>query len=132
MISGIHGFNHRSAFSTWLHRITMNTACSFLKRRKRNPVENREEPPDPPAVSLSQPAATAMAREMNDQVAAALAECSPSLRAAIVLIGIYGMSVREAAHAARCLAATMYWRVHLAELAPNCISSNNLPLRVGH
>lgn len=33
VIDGIHSFNHRAAFATWLPRITMNTTCNFLKRR---------------------------------------------------------------------------------------------------
>jgi len=92
----------------------MNTACNFLKRRGRNPVENREEPPDSPAARHSRPDETAMARERSDEVAAALAELSPSLRAAIVLTGLHGMSVQEAARVEGCLAATLYWRVHQA------------------
>ena len=114
VIGSIHGFNHRAAFSTWLHRIAMNTACNFLKRRARNPVEHREEPPDALVARHSHPDEAAMAREMKDDVAAALGELSPSLRAAIVLTGIHGMSVEEAARAEGCLAATMYWRVHQA------------------
>ena len=114
VMAGIHGFNHGSAFTTWLHCITMNTTCNFLKRRKRSPVEHREEPPDPPAARHARPDETAMARESDAQLRAALAELSPSLRAAIVLTTIHGMSVREAAQAEGCLAATLYWRVHQA------------------
>ena len=114
VIDGIHSFNHRSAFATWLHRITMNTTCNFLKRRTRNPVEHREAPPDLSVARHSHPDETVMSREADAQLTAALAELSPPLRAAIVLTTVHGMSVREAAHAEGCLAATLYWRVHQA------------------
>ena len=114
VIDGIHGFGHRSAFATWLHRITMNTTRNFLKRRTRNPVEHRETPPDSPGARHAHPDERAMAREDDAQLTAALAELSPALRSAIVLTTIHGMSVREAAQAEGCLTATLYWRVHQA------------------
>ena len=113
-LGGIDGFDHRAAFSTWLHWIAVNTTRNFLKRRKRNAVECREEPPDQPVARHSHPDETVMALERIEQVAAALAELAPCLRTAIVLTAIHGMSVREAANAEGCLAATMYWRVHQA------------------
>jgi RNA polymerase sigma-70 factor (ECF subfamily) len=114
VIGGIHGFDHRAAFATWLHRITMNTTCTFLKRRSRNPVEHRDRPPDPPAARHSHPDERLMSQEDDAQLTAALADLSPSLRAAIVLTTIQGMTVREVAQAEGCLAATLYWRLHQA------------------
>jgi RNA polymerase sigma-70 factor (ECF subfamily) len=77
-------------------------------------VEHREVPPDLPVAVHSHPDETVMAREADAQLTAALAELAPSLRSAIVLTKIHGMSVREAARAEGCLAATLYWRVHQA------------------
>jgi len=37
-------FQHQSSFSTWLHRIAVNTALDFLKRSGRNPVQAVEDP----------------------------------------------------------------------------------------
>lgn len=37
-------FQHQSSFSTWLHRIAVNTALDFLKRSGRNPVQSVEDP----------------------------------------------------------------------------------------
>jgi RNA polymerase sigma-70 factor (ECF subfamily) len=37
-------FQHQSSFSTWLHRIAVNTALDFLKRSGRNPVHSVEDP----------------------------------------------------------------------------------------
>lgn len=114
VIGGIEGFRRGAAFSTWLHRITMNTANSFLARKSRNPVETRECPPDPPAALAWNPASAVMAAENGSRVGDALKVLSPRLRAAIVLTAIHGFSLKEAADAERCLVATMYWRVHQA------------------
>lgn len=114
VIGAIHGFQHRSAFATWLHCIAMNTARNFLKRRARNPVEHRDEPPDAPAARHLQPDEKAMAHESDARVTAALAELPPSLRAAIVLTALHGLSAQEAARVEGCLTATLYWRVHQA------------------
>jgi RNA polymerase sigma-70 factor (ECF subfamily) len=37
-------FQHQSSFSTWLHRIAVNTALDFLKRSGRSPVHAVEDP----------------------------------------------------------------------------------------
>ena len=42
-------FQHQSTFSTWLHRIAVNTALDFLKRSGRNPVQAVEDPEAVPA-----------------------------------------------------------------------------------
>lgn len=40
----LDGFQRQASFSTWLHRIAVNTALDFLKRRGRNPVQSVEDP----------------------------------------------------------------------------------------
>jgi RNA polymerase sigma-70 factor (ECF subfamily) len=37
-------FRFDSSFSTWLHRIAVNTSLDFLKRRGRSPVQTVEDP----------------------------------------------------------------------------------------
>lgn len=40
----LESFGHQASFSTWLHRIAVNTALDFLKRRGRSPVQAVEDP----------------------------------------------------------------------------------------
>jgi RNA polymerase sigma-70 factor (ECF subfamily) len=40
----LESFQHQSSFSTWLHRIAVNTALDFLKRTGRSPVHAVEDP----------------------------------------------------------------------------------------
>ena len=114
VVGSIQGFQGRSEFSTWLYRIAMNTAHNFLKRRSRNPVEHRENPPDMPGNKSWSPTETIMAMESDARVTKTLESLSPPLRAAIVLTAIHGFSLKEAAKAENCLMSTMYWRLHQA------------------
>ena len=114
VVGSIQRFKGQSAFSTWLYRIAMNTTHNFLKRRIRNPVEHRQNPPDSPGGKNWSPTETIMGMESDARVTKALEALSPPLRAAIVLTAIQGMSLKEAAKAEHCLMATLYWRVHQA------------------
>lgn len=109
----ISDFRKRACFSTWLYRITMNTTHSFLRRKSRNPVDNDIEAAEQPD-RAPDPSGAMMSKETDSQISRALACLSASLRSAITLTAIHGMSVKEAAAAEGCLAATMYWRVHEA------------------
>ena len=113
VVNNISRFRNRARFSTWLHRIALNTTYSFLKKRKRSPMDQREDLAEHPC-NTTAPDRSLIAEETDSQVTEALASLSPSLRAAITLTAIHGMSTKEAAQTSDCLRATMYWRVHEA------------------
>ena len=113
VVDNISGFRKMALFSTWLHKIAMNTTYSFLRKKSRNFIVNYADTPEQPDNS-SPPASNLVAEEIDSQIGNALASLSPSLRSAITLITIQGMSVKEAAKVEGCLAATIYWRVHEA------------------
>jgi RNA polymerase sigma-70 factor, ECF subfamily len=112
-IENLDGFNGRAEFSSWLYRIAMNAARDFLRRKKRNPVDCPGDVPELPDAAEG-PAGALLEREVHADIRDAMNGLSPSLRSAIVLTAIEGMSVREAARIDKCLPATMYWRVHQA------------------
>lgn len=113
VVNNISGFRKRALFSTWLHRVVMNTTHSFLRKKSRSSIANYADTPEQPDNS-SPPASSLVAAEIDSQIRNALASLSPSLRSAITLIAIQGMSVKETAKVEGCLAATIYWRVHEA------------------
>jgi RNA polymerase sigma-70 factor (ECF subfamily) len=106
-------FGCKAKFSTWLHRITTNTVYDFLRRRKRNVIEHRDEVPDP-GCNRPTPDAALAGNEMIDDIHRAMETLPPLLRSAISLTAIHGLSPGEAARVEKCLPATMYWRVHEA------------------
>lgn len=112
--AGLRSFNGKSAFSTWLYRVAMNTAYSHLQRRKRSPIDDAATVPEPLSRPHTGPEQTAIQTELQSQVEAALAELSPKLRAAIVLTSLQQLDAAEAARIEGCSASTMYWRIHEA------------------
>ncbi|MFW5893634.1 MAG: RNA polymerase sigma factor [Verrucomicrobiota bacterium] len=111
---GLDGFDGRSAFSTWLHRIALNTARSHLRTCNRSAVCATGEVPASPAKSADGPQAGLEGRELKQQIESAMNELSDKLRAAVVLLVVENRPVGEAAAIEECSAATMYWRVHQA------------------
>jgi len=96
---GIGEFRGDAAFSTWLYRITANTAYTTVKRRRRHradaldamieePVETRIEAQ--PEESAEQSAALA-------RLAGAVEHLPAKLRVLVVLKDVYGLSHEEIA-----------------------------------
>ncbi len=102
-------FQHQSSFSTWLHRIAVNTALDFLKRAGRNPVRTVEDPElgsEPgtgttgsPGASDSSPAPGAnLDREEIAQVTHRVLEELPEIfRTVLILREFEDMSYQEMA-----------------------------------
>lgn len=107
-------FRGRAAFSTWLYRIAMNGANSFLSKRQRNPVVAGMELPDAPDRTGNQPDQLLAGQELDARIRSALETLRPKMRAAVVLTIIQGVSLPEAARIEGCALPTMYWRVHEA------------------
>src|SRR5580658_1389248 len=81
-IRGLAGFDGRSKFSTWLFRISKNTALTWLERQTRARATRQSDAADLVAVATA-PDRGLLAAEMSADVEAALGELSPALRAAV-------------------------------------------------
>jgi RNA polymerase sigma-70 factor, ECF subfamily len=114
VVRGIERFEGRSAFSTWLFRIAMNTVHSYIKSRGASRFEFCNELPAELIVSRLAPDGPVLQAELATEIQAALAGLSPQLRAAIVLVCLQGHSAAEAACIEDCSTDTMYWRIHEA------------------
>ena len=114
-IAGLSSFNGQSQFSTWMYRVALNTAHSYLRRQNRSPVEHHHKLPEPkPSKTQIGPEQSALQAELEEEVEMALGSLSPKLRAAIVLTSLQKLDVKRAAKIEGCSTATMYWRVHEA------------------
>ena len=106
-------FRREARFSTWLNRIAINTSLTFLRGQRRAPRQEELQPDDHAATQAGPHDATAHG-ELDAAIQSALTRLPPELRAAITLTAIHGLRPAEAADAAGCLTATLYWRVHQA------------------
>ena len=94
-------FEERSDVRTWLHRITVNCAIDFIRGRRHR--ELARDPDDLVADAAASaeaggpagPERLAESGQIQDRVAAAMAELTVSERAAFVLRHVEGLSIDE-------------------------------------
>jgi RNA polymerase sigma-70 factor (ECF subfamily) len=96
---GLPRFRGDAQFSTWMYRITANTAYSLVKRRRRHRVEALDAILDEPVElrAEAQPESAAESAALLDRLSAALDELPPKLRVLVVLKDVYGLSHEEIA-----------------------------------
>ncbi len=94
---GLHRYDGRSLFTTWLYRVSTNAALDELRRRKRRPepAELFEDRPRGGSGSGGAPVESAVAARLD--VDAALARLSPEFRAAVVLRDLCDLDYAEIA-----------------------------------
>jgi RNA polymerase sigma-70 factor, ECF subfamily len=94
-------FREDSAFTTWLHRITVNTCLSFRQRearRKEREYSGDEMPYLPePSGGDADPEAAALGSERHEELKVALRKVREEHRAALVLRHMEGLSYAEIA-----------------------------------
>jgi RNA polymerase sigma-70 factor (ECF subfamily) len=87
-------FDSRSTFSTWLCRIATNCSLDLLRTRQRRREFDGAAAPSPVADEPA-PDRLVLSQQVQQKVAAALAELSPAERAAFVLRHFEGVSIGE-------------------------------------
>jgi RNA polymerase sigma-70 factor (ECF subfamily) len=95
---GLHRYDGRSLFTTWLYRVATNAALDELRRRKRRP-EPAELSDDRPAGSGAAGGTASVESVVAARldVDAALAGLSPEFRAAVVLRDLCDLDYAEIA-----------------------------------
>src|SRR5438270_2519284 len=69
---GIRRFRGDAQFSTWMYRITANTAYTIVKRRRRNRVETLDDVDEPAELRVeARPEEAAESAELLDNIAGA-------------------------------------------------------------
>ncbi len=115
-LNGLAGFRAESSFTTWLHRVAVNTARNFLRSRNRRLRLWTSEavPEDVADAAFRTPARSAEAVELDHTIAHAMQELPDEQRIALSLVVIQQLDEKEAAQVAGCGHATLRWRVHRA------------------
>jgi RNA polymerase sigma-70 factor (ECF subfamily) len=118
---GIMSFRGESKFSTWLHRIGVNAALSFLAaERTRIPLyesslnKNTNEPIVPQIVNNESPERLLATRQIGETVSSMLKKLPEELRTAITLREIDGLSYEEIANIMDCPVGTVRSRIFRA------------------
>jgi RNA polymerase sigma-70 factor (ECF subfamily) len=120
----IDAFRGDAALSSWIYRITFNTAMSRLRtgRQARAAEQQRPEPsqPDAPPREPADWSALAddqvMRREMRDKLLAALTHLPDVYRIPVVLRDIQGLSTEEASAVLHVKTQTLKSRLHRGRL----------------
>jgi RNA polymerase sigma-70 factor (ECF subfamily) len=111
---GLPTFRGDAQFSTWMYRITANTAYSTVKRRRRHRSEPLDSLVDEP-VELHpelQPEGAAETSALLDQLSVALEHLAPKLRVLVVLKDVYGLTHEEIADELGISVAAAKVRLH--------------------
>ena len=100
VMKGVRKFRGDSSFSTWLYRVTANTAYTHLQRRKRHraqPLPEMEEALDLPEATGERPDDAVVTAELRGRLEDAVASLPPAYRTVVVLKDIYGLPHEEIA-----------------------------------
>ena len=100
-----HSFRGESAFSTWLHRIAINTCKDLIRKRGRFPVEPGEQ------IEGSDPADVSSQVTAHVDLAAALARLPEDQRVALVMFELGGIPYEEIARETNTQVGTVKSRI---------------------
>jgi RNA polymerase sigma-70 factor, ECF subfamily len=111
---GLKGFRGDAQFSTWLYRITANTAYTTVKRRRRHWADALDAMVEEPVETRidAQPEESAEQSELLARLSVALEQLPPKLRVLVVLKDVYGMSHEEIADELGISVAAAKVRLH--------------------
>lgn len=95
---GIRRFRGDAQFSTWMYRITANTAATVSSKRRRQRTVHIDDVADPVETEVAlHPELATENNELMGRLSAALDELPPRLRALVVLKDVYGLSHEDIA-----------------------------------
>ena len=111
----IGSFRGESAFTTWLHRLTVNQVLMRFRRNKARREDTLEDEEGQPTHE-SWSAAPARATQLIDRVTleSAIAQLPPGYRAAFILHDVEGYDHEEVARMLGCAVGTSKSQLHKA------------------
>ena len=130
---GIARFQGHSSYFTWLYRIAVNEASRALEKKARRPagVSIGADELQLPASSAHDPSRQAENSELRRALGQALGQLPPTLRTAIVLRDVEGLSTQEAAEIAGVSQAAFKSRLHQARLRVRAAIGDDALITIG-
>ena len=111
LASSLKSFDRRSAFTSWLYRVTLNAVRDFQRARQRRGRHAERYAEVAPEEALPEQEAAAATRQLWE----AVLRLPEQQRYAVLLIYGEGMSHAEAGVIMGCKEATVSWHVHDAK-----------------
>ena len=111
LMTSIGQFRGESQFTTWLHRLAVNTCIDEQRRRKRH--SSYEDSIVSDAIRERKPAERCYERkELADSVKAAILDLKPKFRMPVLLKYVEGLSYEEIAEVLGCSKGTVASRLN--------------------
>lgn len=122
-------YKAEAAFSTWLHRVAVNTCYDHLRKQKRRRADPLPEHHDPADLTAE---AGFESADLRPSIEDALAELSPEFRAPIILVDMEGLALEQAAEILEVPTGTVKSRLfrarrRLAEILGNLRDGSEHP-----
>ncbi|HET9722956.1 MAG TPA: sigma-70 family RNA polymerase sigma factor [Actinomycetota bacterium] len=109
-------FRGEAAFTTWMHRVTVNACYDLLRKRQRAPLlRERDEDTPPPREPVSPDHADDV--DLSIDVRAALLDVPMDFRAVLILCDVQDLSYEDAAEALGVPVGTVKSRLHRGRVA---------------
>lgn len=125
VLDQLHTFEGRSQFTTWVHKIAIRIALTELRRKRwqdssLDEMVDNEEIPVSPAILEDSSATPEQSAERTDMMARIRRvideELTERQRSALIMLGIQGMPMEEAAHRLNTNRNALYKLLHDARL----------------
>lgn len=110
----LSSFRGEAAFTTWMHRVTVNTCYDLLRKRRRAPLLERteEHEPEPPAAPDH-----ADASDLSIDVHRALLQVPPDYRVVMILHDVQDLPYEDVAAIVGVPVGTVKSRLHRGRVA---------------
>jgi RNA polymerase sigma-70 factor (ECF subfamily) len=109
-------FRGEAAFTTWMHRVTVNACYDLLRKRQRNPLLHERDDDAPPRREPASPD-HAEAVDLALDVREALLRVPEDFRAVLVLCDVQDLSYEDAAGILEIPVGTVKSRLHRGRVA---------------
>jgi RNA polymerase sigma-70 factor, ECF subfamily len=111
---GLQSFRGEAAFSTWIYRITVNTAASARRKQGRRQTSELAEAPEPEASESVLPERNIDQAELRNRLNRALQSLPAGLRTVVVMKDVEGWSHHEIASSLEISVTAAKVRLHRA------------------
>jgi RNA polymerase sigma-70 factor (ECF subfamily) len=112
----LRSFRGEAAFTTWLHRVTVNACYDILRKRQRAPLLSERDDDRPPRPEPSAPD-HAERTELSIDVQRALLEVAEDFRAVLILHDVQDLAYEDVAAILGVPVGTVKSRLHRGRIA---------------